>query len=327
MGCNNRHEGIRLDLGVVLLWISCERRLETSATAPVISFVSLVVKTTIVASPTGLYGLVPYSDSDSDSPDEMASPTILIRPEEAIPLVRPYSTRPNAPRRVMTIRKRVGPLPARKLGWRRVSPRSSYHNPSSSSSPTNSLPVHSSGLDAPVQAHSGSLTRVVSPRLGYPPVRALRYSKAFHHWCAAPLSTFYPPTTSESSSGDSSERPLHLSSHSVGPSRKRCRSLTDYVPSSTSVMGSLAPTRANLLLPRKRFRDLYSPETSMEEDTKIDTTETEDGRELDIVEWDNVRDHSEVNPRDDREEFEASVEDTVVLGIDPRHNGVNGLGH
>nr|GFC03131.1 hypothetical protein [Tanacetum cinerariifolium] len=230
--------------------------LETSATAPVISSVALVVKTTIVASPTGLCGLDsdpseasdsfeappsqdPYvttvahwrsrvttcSSSPSDFPIALVTAppktrqraAILIRPEEAIPLVRPYSTRPNAPRRVMTIRKRVGPLPA------------------------------------------------------------------------------------QSSSGDSSERPLHLSSHSVRPSRKRCRSLTDYVPSSTSVMGSLAPTRANFLLPRKRFRDSYSPETSMEEDTKIDTIETEDGRELDIVEWDNVRDHSEVDPRDDRE--------------------------
>nr|GEW08921.1 hypothetical protein [Tanacetum cinerariifolium] len=73
-------------------------------------------------------------------------------------------------------------------------------------------------------------------------------SDAFHHWCAAPLSTFYPPTTSESSSGDSSERPLHSSSHSAGPSRKRYRSSAHYVPSPTPVTGSLAPTHADLLL-------------------------------------------------------------------------------
>nr|GFA11703.1 hypothetical protein [Tanacetum cinerariifolium] len=88
-------------------------------------------------------------------------------------------------------------------------------------------------LDAPGQAHSGSSTRVVSPRLGYPLVRAPRHSEAFRHWCAAPLSTFYPPTTSESSSKDSSERPLHSSLHYARPSRKRCRSLTDSVPSFT----------------------------------------------------------------------------------------------
>ncbi|GKG57256.1 hypothetical protein Tco_0584682, partial [Tanacetum coccineum] len=87
--------------------------------------------------------------------------------------------------------------------------------PSSSSLSSYSSPVHSSGLDAPDQAHSGSLTRDVLPRLGYPPRRAPRCSKAFRHWCAVPLSTLYPPTTSESSIGDSSERPLHSSSHSA----------------------------------------------------------------------------------------------------------------
>nr|GEV09539.1 reverse transcriptase domain-containing protein [Tanacetum cinerariifolium] len=213
---------------------------KTSAIALVISSAAFVVKTTIVASPTGMCGLVPYSDSDSDSPDEMASPevttrssspsdfliapvtashgtrrraTILIRTGKAIPLGQPYRTRPNRPQRVMTARKRVRPLPAHRLAWSPASPRSSDHHPSSSSSPMDSSLVHSSGLDAP---------------------------------------------------------------------------------------------------------DSYSLETSMEEDTKIETIETEDGRELDIVDVDDVRDHIEVDPRDDREEFEVSAGDTVVLGIDPR---------
>nr|GFC79135.1 hypothetical protein [Tanacetum cinerariifolium] len=136
--------------------------------------------------------------------------------------------------------------------------------PASSSSPTDSSPVHSSGLDAPGKAHSGSSTRVVSPRLGYPPVRAPRHSEVF------------------------------------------------------LLMGSLAPTHADLLPPPKRFRDSYSPETSMKEDTMINTTKTEGGRELDIVDRDDVRDHIEFDPRDDREEFEVSAVDTVMLGIDPR---------
>nr|GFD25743.1 hypothetical protein [Tanacetum cinerariifolium] len=84
-----------------------------------------------------------------------------------------------------------------------------------------------------------------------------------------------------SSLGDSSERPQHSSSHSAEPSSKRCRSLTDFVPSSAPVMGSLAPTHADLLPPRKR-------------------------------------DHIEVGPRDDREKLEASAGDTVLLGIDSR---------
>ncbi|GKE41447.1 hypothetical protein Tco_1468731 [Tanacetum coccineum] len=126
--------------------------------------------------------------------------------------------------------------------------------------------------------------RDVPPRLCYPLRRAPRRSEAFRRWCAAPLSTLYPPTTSESSSGDSSERPLHSSSHSAEPSHKRCRSPVDSVPSSTSVMGSLAPTRADLLPPRKR-------------------------------------DHVKIDPRDvrdDTEEYEAdtSAGDTVEVGID-----------
>ncbi|GJW30065.1 hypothetical protein Tco_0046940 [Tanacetum coccineum] len=308
---------------------------ETSTIAPVISSAAPVVETTLVASPTGLCGLVPYSGSDSDSPDEMSSPehisplpaispflctdsseapdssdgppsqdpyvatvarwrsrvtarpssssefpiapvtappgirrrsAILIRPGEAIPFGRPYRTHLNGPRKLLTARKRVGPLPARRLAWRRVSPRSSNHHPSSSSSSSDSSPVHSSGLDAPDQAHSGSSTRDVPPRLCYPPRRAPRRSEAFRRWCAAPLSTLYPPTTS----GDSLERPLHSYSPSVGPSRKRCRSPVDSVPLSTPVMGSLAPTRADLLPPRKRFRDSYSSEASIEEDTEVD---------------------------------------------------------
>nr|GFA24310.1 hypothetical protein [Tanacetum cinerariifolium]GFA26590.1 hypothetical protein [Tanacetum cinerariifolium] len=45
-----------------------------STTTPIISYVAPVVGTTLVASPTGLCGLVPYSNSDLDSPDEMDSP-------------------------------------------------------------------------------------------------------------------------------------------------------------------------------------------------------------------------------------------------------------
>nr|GEX40168.1 putative reverse transcriptase domain-containing protein [Tanacetum cinerariifolium] len=327
--------------------------LETFAIAPVISSAAHVVETTILASPTRLCGLVPYSDSNFNSPDEIASPEYITPLSATLPFLftdsseysdpseafdsskapplqdpyvtivprwrirvttrRPYRTLPNGPQRVMTLRKRVGPFPAHRLAWRRVSPCSSDHHPSSSSSPMDSSPVHSLGLDAPGQAHSGFLTRVVSPRLGYPPVRAPRHSEAFRRWCAASLSTFYPLTTSESSSGDSLERPLHLSSHSTGPSHQRCRSLTDFVPSSTLVMGSLAPTHVDLLPPHKMFRDSYSPETSMEEDTEIETTETEDGREMDIVDRNNVRDHIKVNPRDDKEEFEAIGKDASSL--------------
>ncbi|GJU80178.1 putative reverse transcriptase domain-containing protein [Tanacetum coccineum] len=363
---------------------------ETSTIAPVISCAAPVVETTLVALPTGLCGLIPYSGSDSDSPDEMSSPehisplpaispylgtdsseapdssdgppshdpyvstiarwrsrvtarplslyefpiapvtaspgirrrpTILIRPGEVIPFGRPYCTHLNGPHKLLTARKRVGPIPARRLASRRVSPRSSDHRSSSSSSSSDSSPIHSSGLDAPDQAHSGSSTRDVSPRLGYPLRRAPRRSEAFRHWCATPLSTLYPPTTSESSLRDSSERPLHSSSRSAGPSRKRCRSPIDYVPSSTPLMGSLAPTRVDLLPPRKRFRDSYSSESSIEEDTEIDPIETEVDMELGIGDGDDVIDQVEIEPRDVRNDTEGykadtSAGDMVKVGID-----------
>ncbi|GJR40168.1 hypothetical protein Tco_1215852 [Tanacetum coccineum] len=344
---------------------------ETSTIAPVISSVAPVVETTLVASPTGLCGLVPYPGSDSDSPDEMSSPehisplpaispflctdpseapdssdgppsqdpyvatvarwrsrvtahpssssdfpiahvtsphgihrrsAILIRPEEAIPFGRPYRTHLNGPRKLLTARKRVGPLPAHRLASRHASPRSSDHHSSSSSSSLDSLPVHSLGLDASDQAHSRSSTRDVSPRLCYPPRRAPRRSVAFCCWYTAPLSTLYPPTTSESSSGESSERPLHSSSHVARPSHKRCRSLVDSVPLSMPVMRSLAPTRADLLPPRKRFRDSYSSEASIEEDAKVGPIETGIDMELGIGDGDDVRDHVEIDLRDVRDD-------------------------
>ncbi|GJX39428.1 zinc finger, CCHC-type containing protein, partial [Tanacetum coccineum] len=145
----------------------------------------------------GLCGLIPYSDSDSDLPDEMSSPehisllraispllcidsseapdsfdgppsqdpyvatvarwrsrvttrtssphefpiapvtappgihrrsATLIRPGEAIPFGRPYRTHLNGPRKLLTARKRVRPLPACRLASRHASPRSPDHH-------------------------------------------------------------------------------------------------------------------------------------------------------------------------------------------------------
>ncbi|GKD73813.1 hypothetical protein Tco_1332095, partial [Tanacetum coccineum] len=138
---------------------------ETSTIAPVISSAAPVVETTVVASPTGLYGLVPYLGSDSDSPDEMSSPEHI----SSLPAISPflctatiYFTLMLLPllvggarsRKLLTARKRVGPLPARRLASRHASPHSSDHHSSSSSSSLDYSPVHSLGLDASNQAHS-----------------------------------------------------------------------------------------------------------------------------------------------------------------------------
>ncbi|GJS60411.1 reverse transcriptase domain-containing protein [Tanacetum coccineum] len=102
---------------------------------------------------------------------------------------RPYHTHHNGLRKLLTTRKRVGPFPAYKLAWRRVSHRSSDRHSSpdftldstysglssnsssdtSSGSPSdslsNTLSVHSSGCDASGQTHSGPSTKVASSRL------------------------------------------------------------------------------------------------------------------------------------------------------------------
>ncbi|GJY61030.1 reverse transcriptase domain-containing protein [Tanacetum coccineum] len=77
----------------------------------------------------------------------------------------------------------------------------------------------------------------------------------------------YPPTTSESSAGDSS------SESSTRLSRKRCRSLAATMTSSIHATRALVPSCVDLLPPRKRFRDSISPEDSVEEDIDTDVLE------------------------------------------------------
>ncbi|GJS28217.1 putative reverse transcriptase domain-containing protein [Tanacetum coccineum] len=78
-------------------------------------------------------------------------------------------------------------------------------------------------------------------------------NEAYLHWRSAPLSTMYPPTKSESAAEDSSFE------SSTRPSHKRCRSSAATVTSSIHVTRALVPSRADLVLPRKRFRDSVSP--------------------------------------------------------------------
>ncbi|GJR23670.1 putative reverse transcriptase domain-containing protein, partial [Tanacetum coccineum] len=126
-----------------------------------------------------------------------------------------------------------------------------------------------------------------------------------------------PKTTKETSLiHSSSERLLDSSLLFAGPSRKRCRSPTTSVPSSTPVSRSIAPTHVDLLPPRKRFRYSYSLEDSREEHMDIGTTNAEAVTDLGI--GDRVRAHTEdgigmgveiaaSDIREDEEEFEAEA--------------------
>ncbi|GJW60613.1 hypothetical protein Tco_0109948 [Tanacetum coccineum] len=257
-----------------------------------------------VVSPSGVLDLVDYSPSSDFDPSEdslppapdfpLVSPFLcsddseadvaplwirrrlatLIRPGEVIPFGRPYRTHPNGPHMLLTARKRVRHLPARRLAWRRVSHHSSDHHSSPDSSSSSAPSDHSlSGHTPPdtTDADSSTPQRFVHRSLARTP----RHSEAFRHWRSAPLSTPYPPTTLESSLGSSSERSLDSSSPSSRPSRKRCRSPTASVPSSTHVSRSIARTPADLLPPHKRFRDSYLPEDNGEEHIEVDIADAE----------------------------------------------------
>ncbi|GJU93640.1 hypothetical protein Tco_1318396 [Tanacetum coccineum] len=225
---------------------------------------------------------------------------------------------------MLTARKRVGPFPARRLAWRRVSHRTLNHHSSldftfdssssssssdspsvvssgsSSDSLSDSSSVHSSGCDASGQSHSGPSTRVLSPRLVDHPVRTPRCSEAFIRWRSVPLSTLYPPTTSESSQDSSFWR-------------------------------SIAPALVDLP-PRKRFRDSYSSEASGEEHMEIGTADAETVTDLGVS--DGVRAPTEdglgmgvevstSDIREDKGEFEveASAGGTMEIVVDPLVTG------
>nr|GEW47050.1 putative reverse transcriptase domain-containing protein [Tanacetum cinerariifolium] len=140
-------------------------------------------------------------------PEIRRRPAILVRPGEAIPFARPYRAHPNGP-----------------------------HSSSSGSS-----------LDSSSDISLGPLTKVASHRLVDLSFRTSRCSEAFMRWSFAPLSTLYPPTTSESFLNSSSE--------------------------------SLALVD---LLPRKRFNDSYLFEVSEEEHMKIGTAAAETVADLGI---------------------------------------------
>nr|GEV86140.1 ribonuclease H-like domain-containing protein [Tanacetum cinerariifolium] len=115
-------------------------------------------------------------------------PAILIRPEEVIPIGRPYRAHPNGPCKLLTVKTRVGPFPAHKLAWRHISHHlsdrhSSTNSTSDSSSSGSSLnsssdissgstlyslsdtsSVHFLRRDTLDQTHSRPSTRVSSPR-------------------------------------------------------------------------------------------------------------------------------------------------------------------
>ncbi|GJT28585.1 hypothetical protein Tco_0908860 [Tanacetum coccineum] len=144
--------------------------------------------------------------------------------------------------------------------------------------------------------------------------------------------------SSDYSSSDSlSERSSYsVTSHPpspfAGPSRKRCRSTTTYVPLTIPAPEALSPTCDNLLPPRKRFKSssaALSPEASVEGSMEI-------GSEEEDIDYDIMADiEADIAPKaaasagfrsetdvgfegdDEAEEVaESSARGTVKIGID-----------
>ncbi|GKD93115.1 hypothetical protein Tco_1372952, partial [Tanacetum coccineum] len=257
--------------------------------------VSPDVGTVLVISPSGVLDLVDYSSSSDSDPSEDSLPLIL-----DFPLVSPFlcSDDSEADSEFELAEQRLV---------------LSSHD---TLTPSYEFPL------APVVAPPGIRRR---PSILDDPVRLLlsvdfiaptSMGRAFRRWRSAPLSTLYPPTTSESSLGSSSERLLDSSSLSYGPSRKRCRSPTTSVPSPTHVLRSIAPTHADLLPPHKRFKDSYSSEDSGEEHMEVDTADAKALTDVGIS--DGVVAHTEdgvgmrveiaaSDVREDDEEFEVEA--------------------
>ncbi|GJZ44482.1 reverse transcriptase domain-containing protein [Tanacetum coccineum] len=258
----------------------------------------------------------PFLCSDNSEADEFPLAPVVAPPEihqRSAILVRPG--------------ERFGPITARRFAWRRVSHHSSDHHSSPDSSSSSSPSYHSLfGHTPPDTTDADSSTPQIFVHRSL--ARTPQCIEAFRRWRSAPFSTPYPPTKLESSLGSSSERSLDSSSLSSRPSRKRCRSPAASVPSPTHVLRSIAPTPADLLPPRKRFRDSYSPEDSKEEQIEVDTADAEAVADVGISEGvvahpeDSIDMGVEIaasDVRDDDEEFEAeaSAADTREIIVDP----------
>ncbi|GKB53974.1 hypothetical protein Tco_0904727, partial [Tanacetum coccineum] len=201
---------------------------ETSTIAHVISSVAPVVETTLIASPTGLYGLVPYLGSDFDSPDEMSSlehisllpaisPFLCTDPSEAPdssdgpPSQGPYvaivarwrsrvTTHPSSssefPIASVTAPPDIRPIRQCRLALWHAYSALQYHHSSFPRSSSDSFTVHSLGLVRQIRLF-GISTRDVSLDFVYP--RGEHHDVVRHTGVGVLLHYFtvYPRTTSE----------------------------------------------------------------------------------------------------------------------------------
>ncbi|GJW62371.1 hypothetical protein Tco_0111706 [Tanacetum coccineum] len=187
--------------------------------------------------------------SDSDIPDTPPSPTYGTPFTKTTLSTKSLPVASGALRlHMMTVRKRVGPLPTHRLAVRHsIDYSSSDHfslddslrDSSSSSSSETSLDSSADALSDSASSRSSFDHSLPTPSLGMRPS---------HHLCSLVPSI-------HRSSAAISDIPSHDSS-SASPSRKRSRSHDAFVPLSSPTLRAFPYARANLLPSPKRIRSL-----------------------------------------------------------------------
>ncbi|GJU66956.1 hypothetical protein Tco_1253215 [Tanacetum coccineum] len=150
------------------------------AVVPANPIVAPEVGTVLVVSPVGVLDLVDYSPSSDSDPSEdslplapdlpLVSPFLCSDDSEADGEFEPVEQRPVSsshdtlaplswPRKLLSARKRVRPIPARRLAWRRVSHHLLDHHSSPDSS--SSSDVREDGEEFMVEASAADMREIV----------------------------------------------------------------------------------------------------------------------------------------------------------------------
>ncbi|GJV08441.1 hypothetical protein Tco_1346097 [Tanacetum coccineum] len=207
---------------------------------------------------------------------------------------------------MITMRKRVGPLPTHRLAKRHSVDFSSLDHFSLDDSSSSSSSETSS--DSPVDALCDSASSRSSS--DHSLTISSSGTRSSHQLCSLVPSVHHSPTAI-------SERPSHDSSF-ASPSRKSSRSLVASVPLSSPIPEALSSARANLLPSPKRIR---SPKSAMDlegclEDSFEPYVPREAGLGVDVER----SDRPDINP-----EIQAKINECVayadslkVRGIDAR---------
>ncbi|GJR80734.1 hypothetical protein Tco_0151519 [Tanacetum coccineum] len=264
-----------------------------------------------VTSLAGVLDLVDYSSSDSDPLEDslppapelpLVSPFLCSDDSEANSESEPTEQRPER-------HESLTSLDAMVLRWRdRVVSR-----PSS--------PSGSSSHDTFAPSSEFSVAPIVAPlRIRRRPAILIQPREAI------PFDRHSSPDFTLDSSSSSSSSDSSLDTFSGSPSDL----LSDTSSVHSSGCDASAPTHVDLLPPRKRFRDSYSPEDSREEHMEIGTADAETVTDLGIGDGVNNEDGIGMGVeivasdiREDEKEFkaEASAGGTMEMAVDPLVTG------